>query len=91
MAEAQRPPDAATLVPVLPNNRYAVDREYTVLKALQDSDVPMPRVHLLCDDASIIGTIFYVMDYVDGRVYADRTLSGCSVQQRTAMHEAACD
>ena len=61
---------------------HAVDREYKVMKALQDTDVPVPRVHLLCDDDSIIGTMFYVMDYVDGRVYTDRLLPGCTPQQR---------
>jgi aminoglycoside phosphotransferase (APT) family kinase protein len=81
----KKPP--GTLLP----SAHAVDREYAVLKALQGTDVPVPRVHLLCEDASIIGTMFYVMDYVDGRVYTDRALSGCSVHERTAMHEAACD
>jgi aminoglycoside phosphotransferase (APT) family kinase protein len=81
----KKPP--GTLLP----SAHAVDREYTVLKALQNTDVPVPRVHLLCEDASVIGTMFYVMDYVDGRVFTDRALSGCSTPERTAMHEAACD
>ena len=70
---------------------HAVDREYKVLKALQDTDVPVPRVHLLCEDDSIIGTMFYLMDYVEGRVYTDRLLPGCSVQQRTEMYDAMND
>ena len=70
---------------------HAVDREYKVLKALQSTDVPVPRVHLLCDDDSVIGTMFYVMDYVDGRVYTDRLLPGCSAQQRTEMYDAMND
>src|SRR5262245_44908429 len=63
---------------------HAVDREYAVMKALADTDVPVPKMHILCEDPSIIGTTFYVMDYVDGRVYTDRLLPGCSVAERTA-------
>lgn len=70
---------------------HAVDREYKALKALQDTDVPVPRVHLLCEDESVIGTIFYVMDYVEGRVYTDRLLPGCTPVQRTAMYDAMND
>src|SRR5262245_61635374 len=51
---------------------HAVDREYKVLAALKHTDVPVPHVHLLSDDESVIGTMFYVMDYVEGRVYTDR-------------------
>lgn len=70
---------------------HAVDREYKVMKALQDSDVPVPRMHVLCEDESIIGTMFYVMDYVDGRVYPDRLLPGCTPAERTAMYDAMND
>ena len=70
---------------------HAVDREYTVLKALQGTDVPVPKVHLLCEDESIVGTMFYVMDYVDGRVYTDRLLPGCTPAERVAMYDAAND
>ena len=48
---------------------HAVDREYRVLAALQATDVPTPRVYTLCEDPEIIGTPFYVMEYVEGRVY----------------------
>jgi aminoglycoside phosphotransferase (APT) family kinase protein len=70
---------------------HAVDREYKVMKALQDTDVPVPRVHLLCADDSVIGTMFYVMDYVDGRVYTDRLLPGCTRDERRAMYDACAD
>jgi len=70
---------------------HAVDREYKVLKALQDTAVPVPRVHALCEDDSIIGTMFYVMDYVEGRVYTDRLLPGCTPEQRTQMYDAMND
>jgi aminoglycoside phosphotransferase (APT) family kinase protein len=67
---------------------HAVDREYKVLKALQDTNAPVPRVHLLCDDDAVIGAMFYVMDYVDGRVFTDRLLPGCTPQQRREMYDA---
>ena len=76
---------------VLLPSAHAVDREYKVLAALSDTEVPVPRVHLLCDDDNIIGTMFYVMDYVDGRVYTDRLLPGCTPQDRSRMYDAMND
>ena len=70
---------------------HAVDREYKVLAALNVTEVPVPRVHLLCDDDSVIGTMFYVMDYVEGRVYTDRLLPGCTPEQRRDMYDAMSD
>jgi aminoglycoside phosphotransferase (APT) family kinase protein len=70
---------------------HAVDREYKVMKALQSTNVPVPRMYVLCEDDSIIGTMFYVMDYVDGRVYTDRLLPGCTQQQRAQMYDAMND
>jgi aminoglycoside phosphotransferase (APT) family kinase protein len=67
---------------------HAVDREYRVLKALQNTNVPVPRVHLLCDDDAVIGAMFYVMDYVDGRVFTDRLLPGCTPEERREMYDA---
>lgn len=66
---------------------HAVDREFTVLRALAGSDVPVPRVHLLCTDESVIGQMFYVMDHVEGRVFADRLLPGCTVAERADMYD----
>ena len=45
---------------------HAIDREYRVLDALKGTDVPVPRTLLLCEDSDIIGTPFYVMDFVNG-------------------------
>jgi aminoglycoside phosphotransferase (APT) family kinase protein len=63
---------------------HAVDREYRILKALSETDVPTPKVHLLCDDPDVIGTIFYVMDYLPGRIYADRAMPGVDAAHRRA-------
>lgn len=66
---------------------HAVDREYRVMSALRDTEVPVPRVYALCEDDTIIGTTFYVMQFVDGRVLWDPTLPGMS----TAHRGAICD
>lgn len=67
---------------------HAVDREYRVLSALQDTAVPVPPTHVLCEDDSVIGQMFYVMDYVPGRVIADSDLPGCAPAERTAMYSS---
>ncbi|HUP93083.1 MAG TPA: phosphotransferase family protein, partial [Solimonas sp.] len=65
---------------------HAVDREYTVISALRDSDVPVAKTYLLCEDDEVIGTAFYVMDCVDGRVLWDPKLPGMSPDQRRAIY-----
>lgn len=64
---------------------HAVDREYKVITALQGSDVPVAKTHVLCEDDSVIGTAFYVMDCVDGRVMWDPMLPGMEPAQRAAI------
>jgi aminoglycoside phosphotransferase (APT) family kinase protein len=71
--------------PLLPS-AHAVDREYRILGALRNSGVPVPIVHLLCDDESVIGTIFFVMDYQPGRVFPDRALPGVAPADRAAIY-----
>ncbi len=70
---------------VLLPSAHAVDREYTVQKALAGTGVPVPKMHLLCTDESVIGTMFYVMDHVPGRVFRDPLLPGCEPADRAAM------
>ncbi len=53
---------------------HAVDREFRVQRALAETDVPVARMHLLCDDDSVIGSMFYVMDHVDGRNFNEPTM-----------------
>ncbi len=61
---------------------HAVDREYRVIRALEHTDVPVARAHLLCDDETLVGTVFYVMDYVPGRTFWDPALPGLSRGER---------
>ena len=53
---------------------HAVDREFRVLAALKDSAVPVAHVHALCEDPEVIGSAFYVMDFVEGRIFWDALL-----------------
>jgi aminoglycoside phosphotransferase (APT) family kinase protein len=66
---------------------HAVDREFAVMQALAGTAVPVPKVHLLCTDEGVIGQAFYVMDAVEGRIYTDRLLPGCSAAERAAMYD----
>jgi aminoglycoside phosphotransferase (APT) family kinase protein len=72
---------------VLLPSAHAVDREYAVQSALAGSAVPVAAMRLLCRDDSVIGTMFYVMDHVPGRVFADRTLHGVPPGDRAAMYD----
>ena len=65
---------------------HQVEREYRVMKALQHSDVPVPRMYLLCEDEEVIGTAFFVMEYVDGRLFSDVTLPGLRPAERRAIY-----
>jgi len=76
--------------PVLPS-AHAVDREFRILSALRDSDVPVPPALVLNRDAGVIGTDFYVMERVDGRVFADCSLPGVQAEDRRAMYLAMAE
>ena len=67
---------------------HAVEREHRIIAALQGSGVPVPRVHALCEDASVIGTAFFVMDHVEGRVFRDVNLPDIAPAERTAIYDA---
>ncbi len=66
---------------------HAVDREYRVIMALADTDVPVAKVYALCEDTSVIGTEFYVMDYVEGRLFWDAALPEVAAAERRAIYE----
>jgi aminoglycoside phosphotransferase (APT) family kinase protein len=67
---------------------HAVDREFRVISALAWSGFPVPAAHLLCMDESVIGTAFYVMDYIEGRVFWDQSLPEMSRKERAAVYDA---
>ncbi|EHK54818.1 phosphotransferase family protein [Allomesorhizobium alhagi] len=70
--------------PTLPS-AHAVDREFRVMEALRGTGVPVPCVRALCGDESVIGTVFYVMDYVPGRVFWDPRLIDLDRAERSAI------
>lgn len=76
-----KPGRAADLLP----SAHQIEREYRVLGALADSGVPVPRVYELCTDEEVIGRAFYVMDFVDGRVFQDPRLPELTRGERTAI------
>jgi aminoglycoside phosphotransferase (APT) family kinase protein len=70
---------------------HAIDREYRVLKALAATDVPLPRAVIYSDDDGVVGTPFYVMDRLDGRIFADAALPDTPPAQREAMYLAMAE
>jgi aminoglycoside phosphotransferase (APT) family kinase protein len=66
---------------------HAIEREFRVQSALAGSDVPVARVYCLCEDESIIGRAFYVMDHVDGRIFWDLSLPDADVAERVALYD----
>src|SRR5256885_727382 len=67
---------------------HAVDREFRILSALYPTGFPVARPHLFCEDESVIGTMFYVMEYVEGRIYWGPLLPDQTPHQRPAIYDA---
>ncbi len=67
---------------------HQIEREYRVMQALAATEVPVPQMLHLCEDASIVGTPFYVMEHADGRIFRDATLPDATSQERHALYEA---
>lgn len=65
---------------------HAVDREFRILRALQDTPVPVPRALAFCGDRTLIGTLFYIMECVDGTVCQQAAMPGFSPDQRRAVY-----
>jgi len=78
-----KPGPAARLLP----SAHAVEREFRVMRALAASDVPVAKMHLLCEDESVIGRAFYIMEFMDGRVMWDQSLPGSSNSERSAIYD----
>lgn len=68
---------------------HAVDREFRVVSALRGTAVPVARPHHLCADESVVGTMFYIMDYVEGRSFWEPWLPGVERAERAAIHAEA--
>jgi aminoglycoside phosphotransferase (APT) family kinase protein len=77
----RKPP--GTLLP----SAHAVDREYKVISALAATDVPVAKTYALCEDESVIGSMFYIMDYVQGRILWNSALPGLERDERAALFD----
>lgn len=77
-----KPGPAAKLLP----SAHAVEREFRVISALAGAGVPVPRTYCLCEDESVIGRAFYVMEFVAGRVLWEQSLPGMTSGERTAVY-----
>lgn len=72
---------------VLLKSAHAVDREFRVQRALADTGVPVAEMHLLCEDETVIGTAFYVMEHVPGRIFFDPRLPELPASERPAIFD----
>ena len=74
---------------LLSKTAHQVDREYRILHALEHTDVPVPKTYCLCEDDSVVGTAFYVMSFLDGRIFEDPALPDVTPEDRRNMWHSA--
>lgn len=65
---------------------HAVEREYKIIHALENTNVQVPKAYGLCEDSGVVGTPFYIMEFLDGRIFEDPAFPGVSAEERTAMY-----
>lgn len=70
---------------LLSKTAHQVEREYRVIHALERTDVPAPTAYSFCEDASVLGTPFYIMEYLDGRIFQDPSIPGVTAHERNEM------
>ena len=78
-----KPGPAAKLLP----SAHAIDREFRVMQALAGTDVPVARMDALCEDESVIGRAFYIMEFMSGRVLWEQSLPGMDPSERGAIYD----
>jgi aminoglycoside phosphotransferase (APT) family kinase protein len=78
-----KPGPVAKLLP----SAHAIEREFTVMKALHGTAVPVAQMYVLCDDESVIGRAFYIMEYVEGRVLWEQSLPSLTPAERGAIYD----
>ena len=78
-----KPGPVAKLLP----SAHAIEREFAVMRGLAGTDVPVPTMHVLCEDESVIGRAFYVMEFMQGRVLWDQSLPGMTNAQRGEIYD----
>lgn len=70
---------------LLSNTAHQVEREYKIMHSLEHTDVPVPKAYCLCEDISVIGTAFYIMEFLDGRIIEDPAIPDVTPEERTEM------
>ncbi|WP_370682304.1 phosphotransferase [Comamonas sp. GB3 AK4-5] len=78
-----KPGPVAKLLP----SAHAIEREFKVMRGLAGTPVPVPHMEALCEDESIIGRAFYIMEFKEGRVLWDQSLPGMTPAQRGAIYD----
>jgi aminoglycoside phosphotransferase (APT) family kinase protein len=78
-----KPGPVAKLLP----SAHAVEREFRVMRALAAQGIPVPQVYVLCEDESVIGRAFFVMEHVDGRILWEQSLPAATRDERAAIYD----
>lgn len=76
---------------LLSKTAHQVEREYRIMHALEATDVPVPKTYFLCEDESVIGTPFYIMEFLDGRIFEYFSMAGVDAAERSRMWRAAVE
>ena len=77
----KKPPGA-----LLSKTAHQVEREYRMIHALETTDVPVPKAYCLCGDVEVVGTPFYIMEFMDGRIFTDAWFPDVGEEQRAEMY-----
>jgi len=78
-----KPGPASKLLP----SAHAIEREFRVMRALGGQGIPVPQVYVLCEDESVIGRSFFIMEHVEGRILWDQSLPDATREQRAAIYD----
>ena len=70
---------------LLSKTAHRVEREFRIIHALERTDVPVPKAFCLCEDSTVVGTPFYIMEFLDGRIFEDASIDGVSPEERGEM------
>lgn len=70
---------------LLSRNLHQIEREYTIFQALKENEVPVPKTYCMCVDNTVIGTPFFIMEHLDGRIFRDSTMPNASASERPEL------
>lgn len=70
---------------LLSKTAHQVEREYRIIHALEKTGVPVPKAYGLCEDSAVIGTPFYIMEFLDGRIFEDASIPDVKPEERREM------